>query len=433
MFDCAPSFFILGLPFAGVTAQPFTFGPGVLVSATLASVLGIALAASMSRHLRPRRPGSTRKGHGAVHPQPTPVHAFARHGPESHALTGFLAGGAWARPGRALVAALDELGRYYLSNSPQEKRRLATPNSMEPDPTLVERLAKMPSRVPRLRWTGDDVEDRTVMPPSESAGVPNAVRPTAPALRFVGTLEASDRPAADARPIHRFERVVLGDVPGMPGVWLTQYAQQRADADPAPGPLALLKVHAEGIDVEVISPRSADVTPEDRAAGFRNGSADRDAAALLHRLMNRRHQPVGTVLLHVDEDMDIPSGCNLPSDFTVIASADETEISDALAALGLALSTRDEPDPVGGDSVALALVGSPEADCRQIYQRAAADIADRTGVEVRLGGICSQVQPVRSNALGTFSATPAFWDRLSAWTASARRPVATTERPLQPA
>ena len=297
----------------------------------------------------------------------------------------------------------------------------------------MDRLSDTPSRVPRLRWTGDDVEDRTPRPDAETTGPPVTFRVPAPALRFVAASDAAGGSSADALPIRRFEQVVLGDVPGLPGVWLTQYAQLRADADPSSRPLLLLKVYAEDIDIEVISPRSAPVTPEDRAAGYRNASPDRDAAALLQRLMNRRRLPVGTVLLHVDEDVDTPPGYDLPADFTVLAPADEPRISDALAALGLALATGEPADPAGRDSVALALVGSPEQECRRIHRRAAADIADRTGVEVTLAGICPQINPVRSNNLGTFRDTPAFWNRLSAWVGSAERPVTKSERPLQPA
>ena len=422
MFDSAPATVLLGLPFAGGGESALLLDPGVMIGASVAAGLGVTLAGFLSRHFWRQRSRSARPDRGGDQWETSPAHAFARHGPVSHAVTGFLAGGAWARPSKALVASLDELGHHYLT---QGDRWRAVRRGLEPDPSLLDRLSDAPSRRSSLRWTGNDLETRTGRRASEPAAAPAPRSTPAPALRYVAAPDPSTPAESSAATVSSCERVIVGDVPGLSGAWLTQYAQQRADDAAGSGPVVLLKIHAEGVDVEVVSPRSAGVTPEDRSAGWRNGTADRDAAVMLGRLLKRRHRPVVAVLMHFDGDLAPPAGCDPAAAVTLLTSADkplsDRALRNALAPPALTHAT--EPAAVG-----LVLVGAPEPACRQACRRIAADHPD---IDVTLVATCHQFRPVRSNALGTFKTTPDFWKRLTAWTGSAVRSSATAEGPLQ--
>ena len=253
--------------------------------------------------------------------------------------------------------------------------------------------------VPALRWTGHDEVDLT-----------NPPRRPEPA-----------RAVAEA--------VLLGNLPGMAGPWLTQYAQLLAQHGGGQRSVAVLHLDGDRLDLELIEPNvRRDDDPATRAPGLRvppGGFGDRDLVDLLDQLCRTGPTPVGTVLLHADPRHERAERLLDLSDWTLVSGADDA----ALAAAGQLMRGLLDQDPrVAAVRLGLMVAGS-DADASQ---RAAdllsrdLDLDGRLDAAPQLVGYQQRMIPARCRVLGSFDGINLQWPRLTAWLSTLQPAAETT-------
>jgi hypothetical protein len=326
---------------------------------------------------------------------------------------------------------LDQLAAWLEAGGTPETDRPKPANPAEPDlPDLInDALGTAPA----------ETEDPTDAPPAEPPAEP--AEPMAdvasPALRLAGgddadpaagpsayedDFETPPNGAALGGPIRGVaEAVVLGNLPGMAGPWLTQYGQLLAQQD---GPTLILHVHDHSLDLELIEPTATQ--PHDSASTFDSrrqqggsslrlppgGFAGRDLIDVLDQLGRSRVAPVSTVLVHLDPTPEALHRLLDLRDWTLISGADDAAI---VAGYRLLKRLLDADARVAGRHVGLMIAGSD----RTVSQRAAGKlrtaVANFLHAPLELLGYQQKMIPARSRPLGTFPDLDALWPRLITW------------------
>lgn len=232
------------------------------------------------------------------------------------------------------------------------------------------------------------------------------------------------------------EAVVLGNLPGMAGPWLTQYGQLLAQQD---GAVAILHVDTDTIDLEVIEPTQHDGAddPSGVGAAFRGpslrvppgGFAGRDLIAVLDQLCGARVSPVRTVLLHLDPTPEaLPRLLDLDY-WTLLSGADDAAI---VAGYRLLKRLLESDDRVARAHVGLMVVGSDKDAGQNAAKKLRSAVANFLHTPIELIGYQQKMIPARCRTLGTFTGLESLWPRLTEWLSKLEAPEVETTPEAKP-
>ncbi|MEM9418059.1 MAG: hypothetical protein AAGA25_03250 [Planctomycetota bacterium] len=220
------------------------------------------------------------------------------------------------------------------------------------------------------------------------------------------------------------EAVVLGNLPGMAGPWLTQYGQLLAQQD---GAVAILHVDTDSIDLEVIEPTQHDAN-DPAAAAFSGpslrvppgGFAGRDLIAVLEQLCGSRVSPVRTILLHMDPTPEaLPRLLDLDY-WTLLSGADDAAI---VAGYRLLKRLIESDDQAARAHVGLMVVGSDKDAGQKAAKKLRSAVANFLHTPVELIGYQQKMIPARCRTLGTFVELQTLWPRLIDWLSKLEAPT----------
>jgi hypothetical protein len=238
-----------------------------------------------------------------------------------------------------------------------------------------------------------------------------------------GETESEQNEFGGAGPRHAIaEAVLLGNLPGMAGPWLTQYAQLLAQQD---GAVAVLHVDADAIDLELVEPTS--IHP--RQAGPNAGqtstrvpprpSRGADLIETLDRLITSRHAPVRTVLVRLDPTPESIERLLAIECWTLLSGADDAAV---VAGYRMLKKLLDSDRAVAGARVGLMVVGSDETTGRNAARRLRSAAASFLHAPIELIGFQQRMIPARCRTIGRFEGLSALWPRLAGWLRSLEAP-----------
>lgn len=301
---------------------------------------------------------------------------------------------------------------------------------------------------PRTRQSIDDLADLYLTGVSQRASI-EAIQGPAPirlapkpvaAAAAEGNTARQSPPADDSHPILRLteddatpnrlagppqavaQAVLLGNLPGLSGPWLTQYAQLLAQEK---GPVAVLHVDDEVIELELVEPR-VDAEPAMRAEGPATRvpppNGDSGLIGLLDALVRNNNAPVRTVLVRLSAQPEAMSVSRLSAldRWTVLCGADDAAVVGCYRTLKQVV----EHDPRNaGKQVQLFIMGSDDAAAQGAADKIAATASSALSTPVTLAGYLRQMQPVSVRALGSFADPVALWPGLVAWLETLQAPA----------
>jgi outer membrane biosynthesis protein TonB len=226
--------------------------------------------------------------------------------------------------------------------------------------------------------------------------------------------DESNQPPATNEPAPRavLEAVLMGNLPGMSGPWLTQYAQLLAQNE---GPVVLLHVSDEAIDLELVEPRAeaqpAPIQPATtvRIPPMRGGRTG--LVGLIDALVRSESTPARTILVRFDTFTDKQTLSRLAAmdDWTLLCGSDGASIAAASRSLRSAVHS----DPRLADRhVGVMIMGSDDDAADQAAKRIAHELEDDLVNPVELIGHLRRMQPVQVRDLGSFPDPVALWPKL---------------------
>ena len=319
---------------------------------------------------------------------------------------------------------IDELAELYLTSfvdhvpaqeQPDPEKAAAVEDENDAKESLLDGPApiKLAPKLdddshPMLRLTEDEIEEYLAPTPQEVDRLVAAAR-NEPTQKDTPTV--ADPPAPRAH----VEAVILGNLPGMAGPWLTQYAQLLAQTK---GPVLLLHLDEQGIDLEIIEPRDeaepAPATPPTavRVPPMRRGMTG--LVGLLDALATSQTTPAQTILVRINASTDAQTLSRLAAleDWTVLSGSDEASIA------GISQQVRSlvHADPRLADrSVGVMVMGSEEAAAANAAKRIAHELEADLAHPVTLVGHLKRMQPVQVRELGSFPDPVALWPQLVSW------------------
>ena len=207
------------------------------------------------------------------------------------------------------------------------------------------------------------------------------------------------------------EVVYLGNLPGVSGPWLTQYAQLIAQEE---GAVALLHVDGEQIDLELIEP--IDVT--NRGVSAREprrirakDSLNADLVEVLDELITMP-APVRTILLHLDAvvDDDAYNRGDVVDEVTICCGSDDTAVMSSIEILRNLAEAN--PTTIKNKNVGLMVMGSDQDSSRVAASKILAQVTGELGCDVQLAGWQQQMMPVSVSQLGSYLGTEQIWVNL---------------------
>lgn len=210
------------------------------------------------------------------------------------------------------------------------------------------------------------------------------------------------------------EAVLLGNLPGVSGPWLTQYAQLLADAD---GPVLILYAEPDTVEIELIEPSEQIVPPP---PAVRVPPGDMDVMSLLQHLISAGPAPVRTVLLRCDALADSPDRRTLETldDWTVLLGVDDAAVVGGYQTLkALTEALPEHPQRRIGLMFMGADVQSAEKAADKMLGAAEAYLSS----QVELAGHNRRLAPANVRHLGKRT-EPGLFDRLHTWLAGLRPP-----------
>ena len=211
------------------------------------------------------------------------------------------------------------------------------------------------------------------------------------------------------------EAVVLGNLPGLSGPWLTQYAQRLADRH---GAVVVVHVDDQEIDLELIEPAGQ---WQDRSLPDAAG----DPVRVLHAVASDGASPVRTVLVHMDPLEDVRSvGRLLAVDcWTLLTGCDDAAIA---AAAGLVERCVAEAPDVAQHHLGLMLMGSDQATSERAGAKLSGMLARTVAEPIEMVGSQQKIGPVNVRSLGRFEDGRKHWPAVRQWLANLAEPVETT-------
>ncbi|MEM9347012.1 MAG: hypothetical protein AAGB26_10390 [Planctomycetota bacterium] len=217
-----------------------------------------------------------------------------------------------------------------------------------------------------------------------------------------------DEPAARAV----FEAVLMGNLPGMSGPWLTQYAQLLAQTE---GPVILLHVGEDAIDLELVEPRAeAQPAPSQETTTVRIPPMRGDRTGLVglvDALVRSEQTPARTILVRFDSIGDAQALSRLAAmeDWTLLCGSDNASI--AAASQQIRSAVQSEPR-LADRNVGIMVMGSDDLAAEQAAQRIASELEHDLAAPAELVGHLKRMQPVQVRDLGSFPDPVALWPKL---------------------
>ena len=121
------------------------------------------------------------------------------------------------------------------------------------------------------------------------------------------------------------EAVILGNLPGLSGPWLTQYAQLLAQQE---GPVAILHVDDDLIDLERVEPPDRESHGRGVSLRMLPGGGTIDPVSVLEALLDSAESAPGTILVHLDPQNDKHGLARalMIEDWTLMCGADDLAV-----------------------------------------------------------------------------------------------------------
>ena len=317
---------------------------------------------------------------------------------------------------------IDELADLYLTDpapaNPVEGPvpiKLAPKVGNQPSEQVADDAAPTVEGIPEDRAEAiepaDDTHPMLRLTEEEAGGTGSAIQITSSTEDETTPPTMSDEPAPRAV----LEAVVMGNLPGMSGPWLTQYAQLLAQNE---GPVVLLHIGEEAIDLELVEPRAeAQPAPAQPAATVRippmRGNKT-GLVGLIDALVRSDATPARTILVRFDTIGDAQTLSRLAAceDWTLLCGSDDASV----AAPGQSLRSAVHNDPRLADrNIGIMVMGSDDDAAGQAAKRIAGSLADDLVNPVELIGHLRRMQPVQVRDLGSFPDPVALWPKLVAF------------------
>ena len=372
------------------------------------------------------------KAAGSATPSPDGTDASPAASPD--ATDGDAVSGDWPASSLAAAEDLHELAQWVQDN---------LESAQGPRPAAGDTPAGHadPAAGPPLRLAGDDTPDPvqdvlSAHPPAPPAS-PVPATPASTPLRPEG---GPARATAEA--------VLLGNLPGMAGPWLTQYGQRLAQQD---GPVLILHLAEDQVDLELVEPTSRPSAEADGAAGpdrIRRpqaaagralgpglrippgGFRGRDLVEVLDYLCRTRHAPVRTLLVHIDAAPESLPQLLTFNYWTLLTGADDAAI---VAGYRLLKRLLEAEDRVARAHVGLMVVGHDASAGQNTASKLRAAVGESFHAPLDLLGYQQRMTPARCRTLGSFACGGEVWARLGAWLEALLPPDAAADEVLAPA
>lgn len=229
------------------------------------------------------------------------------------------------------------------------------------------------------------------------------------------------------------EAVMLANLPGVSGPWLTQYAQLLADQY---GPAVILHVDDDLIDVEIVEPR------DDATGGAVRAPTDKgniDLVSLLDALVRDQANPVSVVLVHLEASAGMLSPIAARrlmaiDDWTVLTGSDDAAVVSAYRQIKQLV---DADASAAEKHIGFMVLGSPEQPSRHAFDKLRQTCAEFVHVPVQLLGYQQKMVPVNVRQLVRVPMSSVTWESLSRYLQSLETPmlpeqVAVPEPALEP-
>lgn len=308
---------------------------------------------------------------------------------------------------------IDELADLYLTD-PAEDSPVEGPTPIKLAPKVSGDTLSSVDRVledaPEANRPADDTHPmlRLTEDEEEQAAASAAIQITSSLTEEPTKTPATDEPAPRAL----LEAVLMGNLPGMSGPWLTQYAQLLAQNE---GPVVLLHVGDEAIDLELVEPRAeaqpapAQPTTTVRIPPMRGGRTG--LVGLIDALVRSDTTPARTILVRFDtfNDAQTLSRVAAMDDWTLLCGSDDASIAAASRQLRSAVHT----DPrLAERNVGVMVMGSDDDAAAQAAKRIAGELEHDLAYPVELIGHLRRMQPVQVRDLGSFPDPVGVWPKL---------------------
>ncbi len=318
--------------------------------------------------------------------------------------------------------ALDELADLFLTGNgpaaapPVKPQPVAStgdtldgPAPIKLSPKLTEPAAS-PIQDPRPSAVQGDAPLR-LQPDPEDSPIASIGEDQTPAQTSRDT--PADEPTIEAAPAQTVavEAVILGNLPGLSGPWLTQYAQLLAQQE---GPVAILHVDDDLIDIELVEPTGQDSSNQGVSLRMPPGGGGLDPASVLTALLDSSNSTPTTVLVHLDPQNDEQglSRALALEDWTLMCGADDAAVVGGYRML----KTLVEQTPaVARKRVGLMVMGSDPKESQEAARKVQSAAQSFLNTPVQLLGWQKQMVPVNLRHLGRFEDADAVWPGLVQW------------------
>ncbi|QQE13651.1 hypothetical protein JD969_09375 [Planctomycetota bacterium] len=207
------------------------------------------------------------------------------------------------------------------------------------------------------------------------------------------------------------ESVYLGNLPGVSGPWLTQYAQLVAQEE---GAVVVLHVDDGQVDAELVEPivvgRRGIEAREPRRVMAKD-AIGADLVEVLDELLTMPN-PVRTILVHLDEgvDQDAFKRGAIIDDVTMCCGADDMAVMSVIQKLrNLADADRNR---IAQKQVGLMIMGADEEHSRSAAAKISSQMTGELGCDVQLAGWQQQMIPVSVTQLGSYLGTTEQWENV---------------------
>ncbi|MEM6749706.1 MAG: hypothetical protein AAF612_04480, partial [Planctomycetota bacterium] len=231
--------------------------------------------------------------------------------------------------------------------------------------------------------------------------------------------QGDDPPAARRAPLAaHVHAVMLGNLPGVSGPWLTQFAQALAEQM---GPVAVIYADRVSAEIEVVEP----IRPGQAGPSIRLPPPTPGAEAALAALLSPGPSAVSAVVLSVGADLD-PDECELLSTAhrcTLLTGADDAAVVAGYARLKR-LTEGAARQAIGDAPLGVAVMGSAGDSAQAAADKLAATAGSFLETPLEKLGCLPRLQPARARRVGSYALVDDGWDRLiAALVALPRRPV----------
>lgn len=216
----------------------------------------------------------------------------------------------------------------------------------------------------------------------------------------------------EVTPAVAVEAVILGNLPGLSGPWLTQYAQLLAQQE---GPVAILHVDDDLVDLELVEPTNSDTPSRGVSLRMPPGGGQIDPRSILEAMLASSDAPAPqTVLVHLDPQHDEQGLARALciDDWTLMCGADDLAIVGGYKMLKNMVENQPE---VASKKLGLMIMGSDPKESQDAARKFQSAAESFLSTPVQLLGWQKQMVPVNLRHLGRFEDMDAVWPRLAEW------------------